>query len=61
MNVLPGPHKRMFKNVDELKKFISEEVKKHQDSLDPSSPQDLIDCFLTKMEQVTGQHKKPKC
>ncbi|KYO48168.1 cytochrome P450 2E1 precursor isoform B [Alligator mississippiensis] len=51
MNVLPGPHKRMFKNVDELKKFISEEVKKHQDSLDPSSPQDLIDCFLTKMEQ----------
>ncbi|XP_025066952.1 cytochrome P450 2C31-like isoform X3 [Alligator sinensis] len=51
MDVLPGPHKRMFKNVDELKKFISEEVKKHQDSLDPSSPQDIIDCFLTKMEQ----------
>ncbi|XP_019358031.1 PREDICTED: cytochrome P450 2C31-like isoform X2 [Gavialis gangeticus] len=51
MDVLPGPHKKILKNVDELKEFISEEVKKHQDSLDPSSPQDIIDCFLTKMEQ----------
>ncbi|XP_009695740.1 PREDICTED: cytochrome P450 2C9-like isoform X2 [Cariama cristata] len=48
---LPGPHNRIFAEFDALKAFVSEEVKMHQASLDPSSPQDFIDCFLNKMQE----------
>ncbi|NWU91937.1 CP2CL protein, partial [Upupa epops] len=47
----PGPHNRIFGEFDDLKAFVAEEVKTHQASLDPSSPQDFIDCFLSKMEE----------
>ncbi|NWI62517.1 CP2C8 protein, partial [Todus mexicanus] len=47
----PGPHNRIFAEFDALKAFVSEEVKSHQASLDPSSPQDFIDCFLSKMQE----------
>ncbi|NXN08725.1 CP2CL protein, partial [Indicator maculatus] len=48
---LPGPHNKIFAEFDALKAFVSEEVKVHQASLDTSSPQDFIDCFLSKMEE----------
>lgn len=51
---LPGPHNQVFAEFDALKAFVAEEVKVHQASLDPNSPQDFIDCFLSKMEEVRG-------
>ncbi|XP_074010575.1 cytochrome P450 2C19-like isoform X1 [Numenius arquata] len=51
LDYLPGPHNKIFKEIDALKAFVSEEVKTHQASLDPSSPQDFIDCFLSKMQE----------
>ncbi|NXJ72972.1 CP2CK protein, partial [Rostratula benghalensis] len=51
LDYLPGPHNNIFKEFDALKAFVSEEVKIHQASLDPSSPQDFIDCFLSKMQE----------
>ncbi|PKU28994.1 cytochrome p450 2c19-like isoform x1 [Limosa lapponica baueri] len=51
LDYLPGPHNQIFKEFDALKAFVSEEVKIHQASLDPSSPQDFIDCFLSKMQE----------
>ncbi|XP_009866671.1 PREDICTED: cytochrome P450 2C31-like isoform X3 [Apaloderma vittatum] len=51
MDYLPGPHNKIFTEFDVLKAFVSEEVKIHQASLDPSSPQDFIDCFLSKMQE----------
>ncbi|NXN59776.1 CP2CT protein, partial [Rynchops niger] len=51
LDYLPGPHNKIFKEFDALKAFVAEEVKIHQASLDPSSPQDFIDCFLTKMQE----------
>ncbi|NXD75465.1 CP2CL protein, partial [Halcyon senegalensis] len=51
LNHLPGPHNRIFTEFDALKAFVSEEVKMHHTSLDPSSPQDFIDCFLRKMQE----------
>ncbi|NWR61132.1 CP2CL protein, partial [Bucorvus abyssinicus] len=51
LDYLPGPHNKMFAHFDVLKAFVSEEVKMHQASLDPSSPQDFIDCFLNKIQE----------
>ncbi|KFO88785.1 hypothetical protein N320_00649 [Buceros rhinoceros silvestris] len=51
LNYLPGPHNKIFAEFDGLKAFVSEEVKMHQASLDPSSPRDFIDCFLNKMQE----------
>ncbi|NXS94464.1 CP2CK protein, partial [Jacana jacana] len=51
LDYLPGQHNKIFKEIDALKAFVSEEVKIHQASLDPSSPQDFIDCFLSKMQE----------
>uniref|UniRef100_A0A8C5QWA6 unspecific monooxygenase n=1 Tax=Leptobrachium leishanense TaxID=445787 RepID=A0A8C5QWA6_9ANUR len=51
MERLPGPQKAFSKAIDEILKFIAEKVKLHQESLDPNSPRDFIDCFLVKMEQ----------
>ncbi|XP_057267999.1 cytochrome P450 2C19-like [Pezoporus wallicus] len=48
---LPGPHNNIFKEFDSLKAFVSEEVKIHQASLDPTSPRDFIDLFLNKMQE----------
>ncbi|KAM6264805.1 LOW QUALITY PROTEIN: cytochrome P450 2C9-like [Spheniscus humboldti] len=51
LDYLPGSHNKIFTEFDALKAFASEEVKMHQASLDPSSPQDFIDCFLSKMQE----------
>lgn len=59
LDYLPGPHNKIFTEFDALKAFVSEEVKMHQASLDPSSPQDFIDCFLRKMQEVRRQHAAP--
>nr|XP_033810049.1 cytochrome P450 2C23-like [Geotrypetes seraphini] len=51
MEYLPGPHKKAVKNVKQVMAFVTERVKMHQETLDPNSPRDFIDCFLMKMEQ----------
>ncbi|XP_029426999.1 cytochrome P450 2C19-like [Rhinatrema bivittatum] len=51
MEYLPGPHKKAFKYNKQLETFVKERVKIHQETLDPNSPRDFIDCFLLKMEQ----------
>lgn len=48
---VPGPHRRVFRNFGGMKDLIARSVREHQDSLDPNSPRDFIDCFLTKMAQ----------
>lgn len=52
MKYLPGKHKEFSKKIYDVKNFILEKVKEHQETLDPDNPRDYIDCFLTKMEQV---------
>ncbi|XP_069313192.1 cytochrome P450 2F1 isoform X3 [Eulemur rufifrons] len=48
---MPGPHRRLFQNFGCMKDLIALIVRDHQASLDPTSPRDFIDCFLTKMAQ----------
>ncbi|XP_060131492.1 cytochrome P450 2F5-like isoform X2 [Zootoca vivipara] len=51
MDVLPGPHHKIFRNFEKLRQFITERIRCHQKDLDPGAPQDFIDCFLIRMEQ----------
>ncbi|XP_065276807.1 cytochrome P450 2A13-like isoform X1 [Emys orbicularis] len=51
MRYLPGPQRAAFKQLAGLEKFIERKVKANQETLDPNSPRDFIDCFLVKMQQ----------
>lgn len=49
MKWVPGPHQRIFTLTQNLDDFVEIKIKEHRESLDPSSPRDYIDCFLTEM------------
>ncbi|KAI1892067.1 hypothetical protein AGOR_G00150160 [Albula goreensis] len=51
MNFLPGKHQRAFSSNEELKRFIRDEVKRHQEDRNPSNPRDYIDCYLEEIEK----------
>ncbi|XP_071979535.1 cytochrome P450 2F3-like [Engystomops pustulosus] len=51
MNHLPGPHHRIFRNLEKMKTFVLEKVKEHEKTFQPECPRDFIDCFLTKMQK----------
>ncbi|XP_075771709.1 cytochrome P450 2F3-like isoform X2 [Pelodiscus sinensis] len=51
MNLLPGPHHRLFENFEEQKRYVAGVVQKHRETLDPSSPRDYTDAFLIRMQQ----------
>ncbi|XP_072828511.1 cytochrome P450 2E1 [Vicugna pacos] len=51
LQYLPGSHRKLLKNVSEIKDYASARVKEHQESLDPSCPQDFIDSLLVEMEK----------
>ncbi|XP_051837816.1 cytochrome P450 2C23-like [Antechinus flavipes] len=47
----PGSHRTIHKNIIEIRGFIMNQVKEHEEILDPNNPQDYIDCFLIRMQQ----------
>ncbi|KAJ1138622.1 hypothetical protein NDU88_005003 [Pleurodeles waltl] len=51
LEYLPGPHKEIHGVLKCLEKFVEKRVKMNQETLDPNSPRDYIDCFLMKMEE----------
>ncbi|XP_030073183.1 cytochrome P450 2G1 isoform X2 [Microcaecilia unicolor] len=51
MKNLPGPHNRIRHCLEILEEYIRKKVKQNQQTLDPNSPRDFIDCFLIKIEQ----------
>ncbi|XP_037386847.1 cytochrome P450 2G1-like isoform X2 [Pygocentrus nattereri] len=51
MEHLPGRHQTLFSEVEELKVFIVEKIRTHEESLDPDNPRDFIDCFLIRLNQ----------
>ncbi|KAL7842710.1 hypothetical protein SRHO_G00243990 [Serrasalmus rhombeus] len=51
MEHLPGRHQTLFSEVEELKIFIVEKIRTHEESLDPDNPRDFIDCFLIRLNQ----------
>lgn len=57
MKYIPGKHKEFSKRLDDVKNFILEKVKEHQESLDPVNPRDYVDCFLSKVEEEKHNQK----
>uniref|UniRef100_A0A8C3FP78 Cytochrome P450 n=1 Tax=Chrysemys picta bellii TaxID=8478 RepID=A0A8C3FP78_CHRPI len=51
MRFLPGAHKQIFRDLEDINSFILERIKAKQASLDRDNPQDFIDCFLLQMEK----------
>ncbi|XP_044521642.1 cytochrome P450 2C19-like isoform X2 [Gracilinanus agilis] len=51
VHYLPGSHHKVFEIFRSMYKFILEEVKEHQRTLDHNHPRDFIDYFLIKIEQ----------
>ncbi|XP_069489441.1 cytochrome P450 2A13-like [Ambystoma mexicanum] len=54
MDFLPGSHQKMHQMLSSIEKFVERKVKTNQETLDPNSPRDFIDCFLIKMEKEKG-------
>ncbi|XP_063793871.1 cytochrome P450 2G1-like isoform X2 [Pseudophryne corroboree] len=50
MSYVPGPHQRLITTFQNLKDFVMDMVRYHQNTLDENCPRDLIDCFLMRME-----------
>ncbi|XP_059982334.1 cytochrome P450 2E1 isoform X4 [Lagenorhynchus albirostris] len=48
---LPGSHRKLMKNVSEIKEYALEGVKDHQRSLEASCPRDFTDTMLLEMEK----------
>ncbi|KAJ3590853.1 hypothetical protein NHX12_008801 [Muraenolepis orangiensis] len=48
---LSSQHCATFDNIEKIQKFIKEKVQEHQETMDPNSPRDYIDCFLTRIKQ----------
>ncbi|XP_075389896.1 cytochrome P450 2E1 [Tenrec ecaudatus] len=51
MHYLPGSHRKVLKNVSEIKQYTLEQVKKQHASLDSNCPRNFTDCFLIEMEK----------
>ncbi|XP_068106855.1 cytochrome P450 2G1-like isoform X2 [Hyperolius riggenbachi] len=51
MNYLPGHHHRMFTNLEKMRAFVEENLRKHEKTFQPDCPRDLMDCFLIKMQK----------
>uniref|UniRef100_G1TD62 unspecific monooxygenase n=1 Tax=Oryctolagus cuniculus TaxID=9986 RepID=G1TD62_RABIT len=51
LQYMPGSHRKVIKNVSEIKEYTLARVKEHHKSLDPSCPRDFIDSLLIEMEK----------
>ncbi|KAM7340059.1 hypothetical protein ACRRTK_000674 [Alexandromys fortis] len=51
MDWIPGPHHRIFKNFQELRLFIAEQIRWHRQSRRAGEPRDFIDRFLDEMDK----------
>ncbi|XP_059186650.1 cytochrome P450 2G1-like [Centropristis striata] len=48
---LPGKHHTVYAKILKLREFTMKKIREHEDTLDPSSPRDYIDCFLMRLNQ----------
>ncbi|XP_055978278.1 cytochrome P450 2J2-like [Sorex fumeus] len=54
MNLLPGPHRTLFNDWENLKLFVAEMIKNHKRDWNPDEPRDFIDAYLNEIEKHKG-------
>ncbi|XP_076691004.1 cytochrome P450 2C18-like isoform X3 [Callospermophilus lateralis] len=57
LDYFPGSHKKLLKNIADVKQYVLEKIQEHQESLDMNNPRDFIDCFLIKMNEEKGNQQ----
>ncbi|CAM4557665.1 unnamed protein product [Leuciscus chuanchicus] len=56
MELLPGSHNTILREIDDIGSFIMNKVKEHEQNLDFNDPKDFIDCFLNRLNQEKDNH-----
>ncbi|PIO29876.1 hypothetical protein AB205_0073090, partial [Aquarana catesbeiana] len=51
LDLLPGPHQKLFENMWQLQNFIRETFTKQKKNLDVNDQRNLIDAFLVKQQE----------
>lgn len=46
----------MLREIDDIRSFIMNKVKEHEQNLDFNDPKDFIDCFLNRLNQVSNAY-----
>ncbi|XP_075115118.1 cytochrome P450 2F2-like [Leptodactylus fuscus] len=59
MEYIPGRHKKMWRNFQDIYDITDDFIKDHEKTLDPKNPRDYIDCFLIKMKKEEGSPGTP--
>ncbi|EPY74334.1 cytochrome P450, family 2, subfamily J, polypeptide 2-like protein, partial [Camelus ferus] len=54
MNILPGPHQRLFSNWEKLKMFVAHVIENHKRDWNPAEARDFIDAYLQEIEKHRG-------
>lgn len=52
LKYIPGAHRQIYRNMEDVKAFIGRSVEKHRETLEPSDPRDFIDTYLLRMDEV---------
>ncbi|NWI08514.1 CP2G1 protein, partial [Crypturellus soui] len=52
---LPGPHRKVARLLERMRRFIARRVQRNRATLDPAAPRDFIDCFLIQMDKDKGK------
>ncbi|XP_049631419.1 cytochrome P450 2J2-like [Suncus etruscus] len=54
MDFIPGPHKTLFTNWENLKLFVAEMIENHKKDWNPNETRDFIDAYLKELEKHKG-------
>ncbi|XP_049630554.1 cytochrome P450 2J2-like [Suncus etruscus] len=55
IDLLPGPHRTLFKGWENLKLFVAEMIENHRRDWNPNETRDFIDAFFKEMEKHKGE------
>ncbi|KAM8945946.1 cytochrome P450 2J4-like [Pelodytes ibericus] len=58
---LPLPHRRIFRNVETVFRFLEKILEEHKSRRTPREPRDYIDCYLDELDKEQEDNSKKSC